>query len=156
MTCEIYKVCKKPWHGDAVAVQTHLKAVFSPFPNYYHPDGLFKVKERRMSIDEKIIGRLVSMIGKKVSFEDMNPIINDLSLLSLLIEEEPWTPCSVGLPKAPGEYLVTYHPCLWGEPRTEIKVGFDSFRGKTTWAKNKYQKVIAWKPKPEPYHGDVK
>ena len=104
-----------------------------------------------MSIDE-IIGRLVSMIGKKVTFEDVNPMVDSLSLF---IEEEPWTPCSEGLPKAPGEYIVTYHPCLWGEPRAEIKVGFDSFRGKTTWAKNKYQKVIAWKPKPEPYYGDV-
>lgn len=107
-------------------------------------------------IDE-IIGRLVSMIGKKVSFEDMDPVIDNLSFLSLLVETDDWTPCSEGLPKTAGEYLVTYHPCYWGnwgEVRPELKVGFDSFRGKTTWAKNKYQKVVAWKPKPEPYFGD--
>lgn len=39
-----------------------------------------------MSIDE-IIGRLVSMIGKKVSFEDMDPVIENLSFLSELIED---------------------------------------------------------------------
>lgn len=107
-------------------------------------------------IDE-IIGRLVSMIGKKVSFEDMDPVIDNLSFLSLLVETDDWTPCSEGLPKTAGEYLVTYHPRYWGnwgEVRPELKVGFDSFRGKTTWAKNKYQKVVAWKPKPEPYFGD--
>ena len=106
-----------------------------------------------MSIDQ-IIGRLVSMIGKKIEFEDMNPVIENLSSLSELIEDCSWTPCSEGLPKTTGEYLVTYHPCYWGVVRPELKVGFDSFRGKTTWAKNKYQKVVAWKPKPEPYFGD--
>ena len=107
-----------------------------------------------MSIDE-IIGRLVSMIGKKVTFEDMDPIIESLSSLSELIEDGSLTPCSEALPKTADEYLVTYHPCYWGEVRPELKVGFDSFRGKTTWAKNKYQKVVAWKEKPEPYLGDV-
>lgn len=143
----------KQWHVDAVAVPTHLKAVFSLFHNYYHPDSLFKVKGRRMSIDE-IIMKLVMMIDKKVSFEDMNPIVESLSSLSQLIEDGSWTPCSEATPKIAGEYLVTYHPCYWGEVRPELKVGFDSFRGKTTWAKNKYQKVVAWKPKPEPYFGD--
>ena len=104
-----------------------------------------------MSIDE-IIMHLVMMIDKKVSFDDINPIVDSLSLFT---EEENWIPCSQELPDTPGEYLVTYHPCHWDDVKPEIKVGFDSFRGKTTWAKNKYQKVIAWKPKPEPYMGDV-
>ena len=146
---------QKQWHTDAVAVPTHLKAVCSPFPNYYHPAVYLKKKERNMSIDE-IIMKLVMMIDKKVSFEDMNPIVESLSSLSQLIEDGSWTPCSEGLPKIAGEYLVTYHPCYWGEVRPELKVGFDSFRGKTTWAKNKYQKVVAWKEKPDPYLGDVK
>ena len=107
-----------------------------------------------MSIDE-IIMKLVMMIDKKVSFEDMNPIVESLSSLSELIEDGSWTPCSEALPKIAGEYLVTYHPCYWGEVKPELKVGFDSFRGKTTWAKNKYQKVVAWKEKPDPYLGDV-
>lgn len=33
----------KQWHADAMAVPKHLKTVFSPFPNYYHPDGVFKL-----------------------------------------------------------------------------------------------------------------
>lgn len=79
-----------------------------------------------------------------------------LKWLNAEAETKDWTPCSEGLPKIADEYLVTYHPCYWGEVRPELKVGFDSFRGKTTWAKNKYQKVVAWKEKPDPYLGDVK
>ena len=64
-----------------------------------------------------------------------------------------WISIEDELPKEAGEYLVTYHPCCWGNVREDvIIVGVDSFRGKTTWAKNKYQKVIAWMPKPEPYN----
>ena len=74
-----------------------------------------------------------------------------------LIEElkkSDWIPVTERLPKERGEYQVTYHPCYWGRVQEDQwKVGFDSFRGKTEWAKKKYQKVIAWKPKPEPYRG---
>ena len=103
-----------------------------------------------MSIDE-IIMRLVMMIDKKVSFDDINPIVDSLSLFT---EDGNWIPCSQEPPDTPGEYLVTYHPCYWDDVKPEIKVGFDSFRGKSSWAKKKYQKVIAWKPKPEPYYGE--
>ena len=146
----------KQWHADAVAVPAHLKTVCLPFPNYYHPDGLFKVNGRRMSIEE-IIMRLV-MIRENKSFpkEFFAGLDNIISALFAIEEPEDWTPCSKALPKIAGEYLVTYHPCYWGEVRPELKVGFDSFRGKTTWAKNKYQKVVAWKEKPDPYLGDVK
>lgn len=64
-----------------------------------------------------------------------------------------WIPCSERLPDEKGEYLVTYHPCYWDDVRTDIRVGIDSFRGKTTWAKHKHQRVIAWMPLPEPYKG---
>ena len=62
-----------------------------------------------------------------------------------------WIPVSERLPKEKGEYLVTYHPCYWDTVETTVKVGLDTFRGKTTWAKKKYQRVIAWMPVPEPY-----
>lgn len=77
-----------------------------------------------------------------------------LAWLNAEAKTEDWIPCSQEPPDTPGEYLVTYHPCYWDDVEPEIKVGFDSFRGKSSWAKKKYQKVIAWKPKPEPYYGE--
>lgn len=71
------------------------------------------------------------------------------------IETEPqWIPCSERLPEEKGEYIVAYHPCYWDDVEAEVKVGVDSFRGKTSWAKQKYQRVIAWMPLPTPYRDD--
>lgn len=67
------------------------------------------------------------------------------------VAEMKWTPCSERLPEEKGEYLVTYHPCYWDNVQQDIKVGIDSFRGKTSWAKKKHRRVIAWMPLPEPY-----
>ena len=63
-----------------------------------------------------------------------------------------WVDCKEQLPFTPGQYLVTYHPCYWDEiDYTQSKVGFDSFRGtkSKSWAKRKYQHVIAWAELPE-------
>ena len=65
-----------------------------------------------------------------------------------------WIPVSEALPEEKGEYLVSYHPCHWNTVSEKVVVGMDTFRGKTTWAKMKYQKVIAWMPLPESYRGD--
>lgn len=65
-----------------------------------------------------------------------------------------WIPCSEQLPSEKGEYLVTYHPCYHDIVEPEVRVGIDTFRGKTSWAKKKYQKVIAWKPLPMAYQGE--
>ena len=62
-----------------------------------------------------------------------------------------WILADDRLPEEKGEYLVTYHPCYWDDVSPEIKAGIDNFRGKTTWAKKKYQHIIAWKPLPKPY-----
>ena len=64
-----------------------------------------------------------------------------------------WTPVTERLPEEKGEYLVTYHPSYWDEVSAETKVGIDSFRGKSSWAKKKYQRVTAWAVLPEPYEG---
>lgn len=81
----------------------------------------------------------------EMAVEALNGVI-ELSL--------PWIPCSEQLPEEKGEYLVTYHPCYWDRVEPEVKVGIDTFRGKTSWAKKKYQKVIAWKPLPLPWEGE--
>ena len=61
-----------------------------------------------------------------------------------------WIPVTERLAETPGEYMVAYHPCYWDRVHDEIKVGLDSFRGKTSWAKKKYKRVTHWMPLPEP------
>ena len=65
-----------------------------------------------------------------------------------------WIPVTEELPKEKGEYLVTYHPCCWDNVGKEKRVGMDTFKGKTSWAKNKYQRVTAWMKKPDPWEGE--
>lgn len=98
------------------------------------------------------------------NFSDTSPIgMMTVATIANCIEEivnlpsaepERWTPVSEALPEEKGEYLVSYHPCHWNAVSEKVAVGIDTFRGKTTWAKKKYQKVIAWMSMPEPYEGD--
>lgn len=60
-----------------------------------------------------------------------------------------WISVKDRLPETAGEYLVVYHPCYWDAVREELRVGIDTFRGKTAWAKKKYQRVTHWMPLPE-------
>lgn len=54
-------------------------------------------------------------------------------------------------PKEAGEYIVAYHPCWWEDVKTSVtEIGIDTFRGKTSWAKRKFQRVTHWMYKPEP------
>ena len=83
---------------------------------------------------------------------DAASVISDLKTFPAA-DVEPkrrWIPVTERLPEEPGEYIVAYHPCHWDFVGPSVNVGIDSFRGKTTWAKNKYQRVIAWQEKPEP------
>lgn len=110
---------------------------------------------------EKIIERLnESTIKHKESLVFFNvcgvkfvSIGKAIEIVNQVAEEykADWIPCSERLPEKSGEYLVTYHPCYWDSVQDGVKVGIDTFRGKTTWARNKYQKVIAWKPLPKAY-----
>lgn len=68
----------------------------------------------------------------------------------------PWHRVEEELPKEPGEYIVAYHPCYWDDVKTKVtKVGIDNFRGKSAWAKKKYQRVTHWMEKPEPPKEDA-
>lgn len=81
-------------------------------------------------------------VGVESLAEDIRAIFKDKS---------GWVSVKDRLPKKKGEYLVTYHPCYWDSVYPELWVGLDTFRGKSTWAKKKYQQVVAWMPKPKPY-----
>ena len=65
--------------------------------------------------------------------------ISDMKELPSAQPEQRWIPVSKKLPDEKGEYLVTYHPCFHDRIEWECtKVGLDSFRGKSTWARKKY------------------
>lgn len=66
------------------------------------------------------------------------------------LKKPKWIPVTERLPDTPGEYMVAYHPCYWDRVSDGIEVGLDSFRGKTSWAKKKYQRVTHWMPLPQP------
>ena len=74
--------------------------------------------------------------------------------LADLIEPEQtcrWVSVDDRLPDSVGEFIVAYHPCYHAAvDENKTLVGMDSFRGKTAWAKRKYQRVTHWMPKPEP------
>lgn len=77
--------------------------------------------------------------------------MNDGNDINVTAKDDGWIPVEKRLPEKKDVYLVTYHPCYWDNVYPDIAIGIDTFRGKTTWAKKKFQKVIAWKPLPEPY-----
>lgn len=75
--------------------------------------------------------------------------------IAVLIENaptaSPWHRVEDELPKEAGEYIVAYHPCWWNDVKTSVtEIGIDTFRGKTSWAKRKFQRVTHWMEKPEP------
>lgn len=68
----------------------------------------------------------------------------------------PWHRVEDELPKEAGEYIVAYHPCWWNDVNTSVtEIGIDTFRGKTSWAKRKFQRVTHWMEKPEPPKEDA-
>ena len=67
-----------------------------------------------------------------------------------------WRRVEDELPKEAGEYIVAYHPCRWEDVKVSVtKVGIDNFRGKSAWAKKKFQRVTHWMEKPEPPKEDA-
>ena len=86
----------------------------------------------------------------KVALNLLEQVLYDIQHVPTLTPPNEWVSVEERLPDNKGEYLVAYHPCIWDFVSDEICVGFDSFRGKTTWAKKKYQRVTHWMPLPEP------
>lgn len=61
--------------------------------------------------------------------------------------EPEWISVEERVPEKAGEYIVAYHPCYWNDVKAQVtKVGIDTFRGKTSWAKQKFQRVTYWMP----------
>ena len=96
-------------------------------------DAIYMVEEQRIVNSKNMRGRKDATVA-----------------LSKMEKTTRWIPVTERLPETPGEYMVAYHPCYWDRVHDEIKVGLDSFRGKTSWAKKKYQRVTHWMPLPEP------
>lgn len=105
-----------------------------------------KTEKQFQESDELDVG---DWILHRIFVQNMSDI--DRQTILDLPSAQRWVSCSERLPTEKGEYLVTYHPCYWDNVWDDIKVGIDSFRGKTAWAKKKYQRVIAWCELPEPY-----
>lgn len=79
-----------------------------------------------------------------------------LQLCDAMPAASPWHRVEEELPKEAGEYIVAYHPCWWDDVKTKVtKVGIDNFRGKSAWAKKKFQRVTHWMEKPEPPKEDA-
>ena len=82
----------------------------------------------------------------------IDEIIKELSESEELEEPIGWIPVWDRLPEERGEYLTTYRLILFDKSfSNEVYVGFDSFRGKSEWARKENRRVLAWMPKPEPY-----
>lgn len=93
------------------------------------------------------------------SVNEMRKYVQGLRYAKAIIRKhmnDGWIPVEERLPEEKGVYLVTYHPCYWDNVEAEVRVGIDTFRGKTAWAQRKYQRVIAWRPLPEPYRPEGK
>ena len=106
-------------------------------------------------IDEK---KLIEEINKKLETTSIS--LQTAEIILNIIKSQPkvgeWIPVEERLPEEKGEYLVTYHPCYRDDIATQFSyVGIDNFRGKTSWTKLKYQKVIAWQPLLEPFKGET-
>lgn len=105
--------------------------------------------------------KLVELLGKaRVTRTDHSIIFHgDDAIADYLIAHgvtvQEWIPVTERLPDEKGEYLVAFHPCWWDDVQEDkTVVGTDTFRGKTTWAKKKFQRVTHWMPLPQPPKGE--
>ena len=91
--------------------------------------------------------------SKYTGFMEMEMYTDDdaVKAIEAVPAASPWHRVEEELPKEAGEYIVAYHPCWWNDVKTSVtEIGIDTFRGKTSWAKRKFQRVTHWMEKPEP------
>lgn len=82
-------------------------------------------------------------------------LVDAMQIVHALPTASPWHRVDEP-PKEAGEYIVAYHPCWWNDVKWSVtEVGIDTFRGKTSWAKRKFQRVTHWMEKPEPPKEDA-
>ena len=134
--------------------QEALERVLLHAREYTHPDlertfghsyGMGKYEDADRAFD-------VHQVIRHALGDDREPFsLLDLPKCELLTIRQQWIPVSERLPNEKGEYLVVYHPCRWDNVCDELTfTGVDTFRGKTAWAKHKFQRVTHWMPFPEP------
>lgn len=120
--------------------------------------------DNRFNLIAKYKAKLIEATNIETSQDEMAVIDNILFRMWQMgwlerLEQStasPWHRVEDGLPKEPGEYIVAYHPCYWDDVKTKVtKVGIDNFRGKSAWAKKKFQRVTHWMEKPEPPKEDA-
>lgn len=112
-----------------------------------------------MQVLEKILEEIEETIKRyeenpELITEDITEFCYGMNIAKNIIRKhmkDGWISVDERLPEEKGVYIVTYHPCYWDNVDPEVYVGIDTFRGKTRWAKRKFQRVTAWSPLPEPY-----
>lgn len=117
-------------------------------------EDIYSYLEEEYGFNQKTIQLVFSKAyedGHSSGYEEIISYAVDYAEFVSDILNSLWTPIKENLPKEKEEYIVTYQPHLGQNLINEVHVGTDSFRGKTSWAKNKYQNVIAWMPYPKAY-----
>lgn len=118
--------------------------------------------DNRFNLIAKYKAKLIEATNIETSQDEMAVIDNilfrmwQMGWLDKLDAAYPWHRVEEELPKEAGEYIVAYHPCWWNDVKTSVtEIGIDTFRGKTSWAKRKFQRVTHWMEKPEPPKEDA-
>ena len=102
-----------------------------------------------MDVREKLV-QLLKDIMPLFTFEEQ---VDHLIANGVTVQE--WISIDERLPEEKGEYLVAYHPCYRNDVKEDVTyTGIDTFRGKTTWAKNKFQRITHWMSMPDPPKGE--
>ena len=115
------------------------------------------IDDNRFVLIEKYKQKLIEGTNISDSPEEMAVLDNilfrfwQMGWLDKLEEEAHWIPCSEGLPKEEGFYLVTLEDKCGAE--TTIRFFFRIENGLRYWGKWGNETITAYMPLPEPYKG---